>query len=563
MVEREGSMVVTLGIPKANGWKKRSQAGPDSEVTCIKLMGTTSWSSMASYANGHQRELVRDASSSPRFIQLMLALWLISTPRSSKMVINVDSFLDANSVTQLSIFMLLVNGFRIGIFHTSHGTREWVLTSLSMLFFLQLRFCFGPVAWWPKLDIYKAKDLAVITAGEQDQAVDSKDEANITHMAADALVIILNWMHIDWVTCYNSKACRTEGMGGWGKQNIYESYRFVPDNVEQGQSKKSDCFSPPAATVSDLQTLFLGYTLFLDRLRMSICRWRSVVCLGIIGVLASLVILLAVTSAMVALTYSFVKLLMITFAIYMVSAHFAIPYVVSTMVVIVGSVTAAVPSHFLILTLWNVFCQGTRLDNHILSIQVQWASGCVVVAAGAGSSSMVTEGGREGCTSRSENTSVVLQYHKKCTERLEKREIISVASSAKNFWSLVFNLLPQVNKSATYKPHHLAFRSLKNDYAPSKDYSDTQQEIEDDENIELLDYFACHVLPHPLKHQARQGGAHSSQLNDTEDCTSNVLQARFFHAGDQAVARVGHGYGSTRRVSGSGSPGPGHGLMSS
>ncbi|KAJ6538623.1 hypothetical protein B0H10DRAFT_1971461, partial [Mycena sp. CBHHK59/15] len=74
----------------------------------------------------------------------------------------------------------------------------------------------------------------------------------------------------------------------------------------------------------------------------------------------------------------------------------------------------------------------------------------------------------------------------------------------RTLWSLAFNLLRQVDESSTYKPRHLypitpeqrtalldllrAFRRLENDDALSEDYSDTQREMDDDEDIELLDY---------------------------------------------------------------------------
>ncbi|KAJ7217802.1 hypothetical protein GGX14DRAFT_390566 [Mycena pura] len=57
-VKRQGREVVMIGVPKAS--RKKSRRTPASEVACIKLAGTASWSSISSYANELRAELVRD-----------------------------------------------------------------------------------------------------------------------------------------------------------------------------------------------------------------------------------------------------------------------------------------------------------------------------------------------------------------------------------------------------------------------------------------------------------------------------------------------------------------------
>ncbi|KAJ7734511.1 hypothetical protein DFH07DRAFT_967633 [Mycena maculata] len=97
----------------------------------------------------------------------------------------------------------------------------------------------------------------------------------------------------------------------------------------------------------------------------------------------------------------------------------------------------------------------------------------------------------------------------------------------RTLWSLVFNLLRQVDQSATYKPRHLypitpeqlaalldllrALRRLDNDDIPSEDYSDTQQEMDDDADIELLDH--DEDSPESTRQPTRDE-LHSSALDD-------------------------------------------------
>ncbi|KAJ7445561.1 hypothetical protein B0H11DRAFT_2249451 [Mycena galericulata] len=73
----------------------------------------------------------------------------------------------------------------------------------------------------------------------------------------------------------------------------------------------------------------------------------------------------------------------------------------------------------------------------------------------------------------------------------------------RTLWSLIFNLLRQVDDSSAYKPTHLypitteqraallhllhSFRGHPNNNTPTEDYADTQREMDDDEDIELFD----------------------------------------------------------------------------
>ncbi|KAJ6606714.1 hypothetical protein B0H10DRAFT_2228627 [Mycena sp. CBHHK59/15] len=109
----------------------------------------------------------------------------------------------------------------------------------------------------------------------------------------------------------------------------------------------------------------------------------------------------------------------------------------------------------------------------------------------------------------------------------------------RTLWSLAFNLLCQVNESSAYKPRHLypitpeqrtalldllrGFRRLANDDTLSEDYSDTQREMDDDEDIELLDY---DDLPSESVPELTTDDLLSSVLDDT---IQRVVLALFWH----------------------------------